>query len=404
MTAAQLDVLDVLTAFLSWDEVARLVRAGDANEAVRRRALRHPEPRVRRDAALLMMGLVDVMEWAAADTNYEVRQVAAKSRATPPGVLGNMMHDRSRSVRQRVASNKSTPSNAVEHMAFDPVPEVRLGVACRPLSLLAMVHLSNDPCAALRRKFAGRPDLPDDLCANLAADHDARVRAAVARRPAPVAVFERLAKDSVRQVVASLASNTNIGRPVALLLAKHADCVVRSALAFHNQDAVVLDLLAADAELPVRAVVALNPYLPLDTALRMLDSPSGLLRRLVLARHHENIPEQIAQRVLDQALGSPKASVRDEVRQTFAQRIQARVITSPPALTDRRGLFEVVDQGLPFALIAHAVNDPAVPVTVRAGLLEHPYVPAKVLAQLKKHPHETIRFAATQPRKRILPL
>jgi hypothetical protein len=44
-----------------------------------------------------------------------------------------------------------------------------------------------------------------------------------------------------------------------------------------------------------------------------------------------------------------------------------------------------------------------VPVTVRAGLLEHPHVPAKVLAQLKKHPHETIRLAATRPRKRILP-
>ena len=373
MSTTNLDVTDVFTAFLDWDEIARLVRDARADSSVLRRAMRHPAARLRSQAAAQLSDDPTVMELAASDTNNEVRQVAAMSSHTPHSALAGLVNDRSRVVRQLLARNRATPLHTVEQLAFDPAAEVRLGVACRPLSTAAIEHLAGDESVLVRECVARRSDQPMHVRVALAGDGCARVRALVARLPAPPEVYERLAADRTSGVVRTLAANARIGHDLCMQLARHADRSVRMALARTTDDPEALDLLAEDRELSVRALVALSDALPAATATRMLGSPSALVRRSVLVRHHDVLPDDVVQAALEQLLGSPKADFRADLRTRFADRITPRVITAPPALDDRRGLFEVVDQGLPFDLIAHAVAHPSLPVTVRTALLEHPH-------------------------------
>jgi len=373
VSTTNLDVADVFTAFLDWDEVARLVRHARADDSVLRRAMRHPEARLRSQAAAQLSDDPTVMELAAGDTNNEVRQVAAMSSHTPHGALASLVNDRSRVVRQLLARNYATPPHTVEQLAFDPATEVRLGVAWRPLSIAAIEHLAGDESVLVRETVARRSDLPMHVRVMLAGDEYARVRALMARLPAPPEVYERLAADRASGVVRALAANPRISHHLCMQLARHADRLVRMELARHTDDPEALDLLAEDRELSVRALVALSEDLPAATAARMMRSPSGLVKRSVLVRHHDVLPDDVVQTALEQLLGSPKADLRADLRTRFADRITPRVITEPPALDDRRGLFEVVDQGLPFDLIAHAVAHPSLPVTVRAALLEHPH-------------------------------
>lgn len=403
MTAVQLDVDDIVTAFLDWDAIAAQMRAGGADERVCRRAMGHPEPRVRRDAASRLISHPDLMTLAAHDTNNEVRQVAASASTTPPEVLAFLVDDRSRVVRELVARNANTPPHAVERLAFDPSPEVRWGVLGRPLSLAAMRHLSRDPFGHLRERFAYHPELPDALRVALAGDHDPRVRAVIARRRAPQVVFDRLVTDPVREVAVALANNPHIGSSVAMVLTGHRERTVRSALARTTSHAEVLDTLADDTELVVRLEVADNSSLSPATALRMMRSPSRRVRRTVLALHHERLPDEVVDRAIEEALCTPDAQERHNMRRLFAHRITPRVITAPPAPDDRRGLFEVVDQCLPFDLIADAVMNSAVPVTVRAGLMEHPLIPRDVLNRLSRDQSPVIQAAFYRPRKRYVP-
>jgi hypothetical protein len=403
VTTATLDLQDVFTAFLSWDEIAALVHSGDADEPVRRRALDHPEPRVRREAALRLRRWADAMERAARDTNNEVRQVAASSSATPPEALAGLFTDRSRVVRELLARNTHTPPHIVDALAFDTSSQVRLGVAKRTLSTAAMAHLSRDPFGQVREQLAQNPELPDALCISLAGDHSPRVRAIIARRNAPEAVYARLAHDAVREVALALASNRHIPHRVAQVLANHPQRTVRMAIARKTSHPDILDVLADDLELVVRVEVGINPALASSTAVRMLGSASAQLRNIVLRRHHDRLPDELVDRTLDDLLRTPRSADRLELRTTFAHRLRPRVIVSPPAFHDRRALFEVVDYCLPFELIADAIDHPDIPVRVRAGLLDHPLVPPAVRAQLTNHPHPIIRQAARRPRKRYLP-
>jgi len=342
------------------------------------------------------------MTRAAADPHNEVRQVAASSWHTPASVLQTMVNDRSRVVRELLAHNRNSPPQVLEQLAYDATSEVRLCVADRPLSVAALEHLASDLSIDVRERVARRTDLPTHVCLTLAADVNPCVRVQVAQGPAPQTVYEALALDHINEVVRAVAGNPAIGRHVAMTLIGHRDRTVRAALGLKSHDADVLGQLADDPELSVRAAVAVNPALAASTAARMLNSQSALLKRSVLARHHENLPDELVERTVEELLCSPRSDIRTALRRQFRTHIRPRTITSPPALDDRRGLFEVVDQYLPFSLIAEAVTHPSVPVTVRAALLEHHEVPAKLRRQLRNHPHELIRTAANRPRKGTL--
>lgn len=403
MNATELDTRDIFAAFFSWHEIAELIESRRADNSVWRRGLEHPEAQVRREAAHHFRSRTDIMELAADDVHNEVRQVAATSSATPPEVLAGMIRDRSRVVRECVAKNANTPVHALERLAYDDAWEVRWLIAPRQVSTAAIEHLSRDPSVAIRERVAWRPDLPPHICLAMAGDDSHTVRAITAKRQTHQAVYEALADDRSTEVMCALASNPCISRPLAMRISAHPERTVRAALAQHTDYDDVLELLADDKELTVRAAVATNSALPTHAAIRMLGSQSGLLKRSVLATQIANLPDDLVTQVLDEQLGNPRADIRAELRRLFADRITPRVITSPPELHDRRGLLEVVDQRLPYEFIADALHSDVVPVRVRAALLQHPLVPRGVIEQFTRHPNITIRIAAQQPRLRYLP-
>ncbi len=402
MTAVQLDVDDVFTSFLSWDEIASQLRQPIPRDGVVRRAMHHPDGRVRRDAATRMASHADMMELAALDTTNEVRQVAASSPTTPPEVLAAMVHDRSRVVREHVARNRNTPPHTLEQLSRDPAYEVRLMAASWVQSPTSLRSLSRDRNWQVRLQLAQRHDLPAHISTTLAVDMRPEIRAAVAARPAPDEVYQRLMNDTDEAVVRTLATNRRIPPHVTLALAAHDHTSVRRRVGHHTTTIAALAMLADDPDVTVRLAVAMNPVLPLHTAVLMLNTRSKMLKRTLLMRFHEQLSDEVVGTLLEELLASPNSDDRASLRRTFADRITPLPITAPPALTDRRGLFEVVDRCLPYELIAHALVHPDTPATVVAGLMAHPLIPADVLTQLRRHPSSVVQSAHFRPRMRYV--
>jgi hypothetical protein len=402
VTAVHLDLDDVFTAFLSWEEIAQQLREPMPSDSVKRRAMQHPEGRVRRCAAERLVSDPYVMTLAAADPHNEVRQVAAASRATSPEVLAAMVCDRSRVVREHVARNRNTPPHTLEQLSRDPAYEVRQVAASWVQSPTSLTSLSRDRNWQVRLQLAQRDDLPAPTSTTLAVDTMPQIRAAVAARPAPDAVYEMLMNDADEAVVRTLAANRRIPPQVTLALAAHDQTSVRRRVGRHTTTIAALAILADDPDVTVRLGVAMNPVLPLHLVVHMLNTRSKMLKRTLLMQYHQQLPDEVVGTLLEELLASPNSVDRTSLRQTFADRITPLPITEPPALTDRRGLFEVVDRCLPYELIAHAVLHPDTPATVVAGLMAHPLIPADVLTRLRRHPSSVVQSAHYTPRMRYV--
>lgn len=202
---------------------------------------------------------------------------------------------------------------------------------------------------------------PTGWAPRLAADHDPRVRAAVAEAAGiPTeevgAVLADLAADPVPEVAAAAASSPLLPPALAAQLVRHPDPEVRQAVASNEvTPEPVLALLAdlADHEADGAAVaqnLVANPFTPPAVAARFVAHPSLSVRWALAAR--PDLPAEVYRRLAD----DPIPGVRD----TLAR-----------------------NPGIDEELIRRLAGDDG--YDVRRSLAHHPAVPLDVLATLCVH-------------------
>lgn len=350
MTIFHLNTDDVLSAFLDWDDIARQVRSRRATEAVHWRALNHPHHEVRALAARALAGEPRAMAHAACDPHQSVRVVAAHSTSTPPGLI---------------------PA------------------------------LSGDRAMAVRHAVAGRSDLDEATCLAMAQDPDISLRNLLAAGPRTSAVLEVLLKDPQPSVHETALANPNLAVDVQLHVARFARVSRRHTLARRSQVAEVLEVLADDPDATVRRALIDNPHAPIAILVALAERDRDL-RRQVLVRRHESLPDAVLHRYVEEFMALPDRGIRYWLRLAVPQHTPPLDITEPPALHDHRRLFEVVDRWLPYDLIAHAVGHRSLPSAVRAELLAHPDIPLSTLGQFMNGRSGVLRDAAEEQLRSVL--
>lgn len=344
MTATTLAGNDVLAAFLSWDDVARQMRTGQAEPAVQRRAQQHPDPEIRSLAAKSLRHDDEAMAIAARDSHQSVRVAAARSPVTPADQL--------------------------------------LALAC-------------DRAVLVRQTLARRADLDQITCLTLAQDQDMAVRVRIAQGPRPPHVLEFLLQDPEYRVQTEALTNPHLCPDTVWNLAHYGDVFQRSTLARHNERTDVLEVLAKDPEPEVRAAIIDNAQAPVELALAVAHRNQDLRRRVLRERHADMSADDL-QRCIDEFLCAPDADLRTWIRRTLGAQVIPLDITEPPEHSDRRRLFEVVDRWLAYDLIVEAVHDESVPTKVRAELLAHPDIPLATVAGFMHHHSPILREAAAR--------
>ncbi len=350
MATANFTSDDILSAFLSWNDVAKQVRAGTASAGVYRRALGHPHHEVRSLAARHLDHRAEAMAIAAGDTSQAVRLVAATSKATPPEAIATLIGDRTGAVRIAVAR---------------------------------------------------RHDLDERTCLVMACDPEDEVRLEIARGPRSPLVLERLLQDRDFDVQRVALTNPRLAHDVQLNLAYYGDDFQRSTLAERSKVPEVLEVLANDREVRIRHLAAANLDTPLDLAIALAERNRDL-RRLVLKGRYTWLPEAVLRRYVDEFMALPGQDYRNWLRHVLPLHTAPLDITEPPDVKDHRRLFEVVDRGLPYDLIEHAVTDPAVDPRVRAELITHPDVPLSTVGRALNARSSVLRQAAEDRLRSVL--
>lgn len=344
MNTTAIDGDHVLAAFLSWDDVHRQVRSGQASDAVRRRAMHHPDAQVRGLAAKALDHDATIMTMAAQDSHQTVRLVAARSQATPADVLAVLASDRAVFVRQTLAR---------------------------------------------------RPDLDDAICLAMATDNDLTVHKHLAQGPRSTQVLTALLRDGLRAVQHVVLANPHLDHDMAMELTRHGDEFQQTALARSSTNLAVLEALAKNRQPKVRAALVDNPHAPMPLVVAVADRDQALRRR-VLRERHADLPREALHRYAEEFLSMPGAELRMWIRRSSGASIAPLAIDEPPGLHDRRQLFEVVDRWLPYDLIADAVEDDSLANNVKAELLAHPDIPVSRLAGFMYSRSPLVREAAAR--------
>ena len=212
--------------------------------------------------------------------------LVAEAPSLPAGILLTLCGSRDAKTRELVARNPTLPPDLLDSLAKDEDWKVRKAVASNPatsvdtLAALAYClespnypsgsHFDRNHIIDLRLAVANNPSIDTGLMARLAADYDARVRAAIAsRQDAGQDVLTLLSKDasvvytesegsiSIRSLVAR---NPSLGEETLATLANEQDRDVRVSVASNpSASEGLLSRLAHDGDWRVKEAVAQNP-------------------------------------------------------------------------------------------------------------------------------------------------
>lgn len=419
----------ILDAFTDWDAVARRLHGDGVDLDTLLLAVRHPEEKIRRDAAQLATQIPRVMERVFDDPIWDVRDVAASSTATPLSCLEQLVNDRSKVVRRSVAGNPNTTVEMLDQLAVDDEETVRIAVARskQPLSSRSISGLAADVAFSVRKEMAVRRDLPEVLVRALAVDRDVEVRCAVAQHATlPTDLAVELATRRDRLVHDALVWNPGIGPRVLELLARSPFLSTRRTVAPYRRlpagaaEALAVDedrwvrrgvghrrdvphllvRLAADPELEVRLAVAMNSSAPGNALDILATNASVRIRELVAINPRARVS------TLEMLLGDTRPAVRQAARTQLATRLG---LAGPDDIDPPTGDLPTLDDGLRrvFSWLdrSHRVDElaqialaPRVPIEVRGELLDHPDVSAATLRAAAAHPdHQVRRLVADLP-------
>lgn len=192
-------------------------------------------------------------------------------------------------VRRAVAGNGSSPATVLELLATDLVSDVRAAAAGNPATALSsLIELSQDDDAMVRLAAAGNPNLPQEVLRVLLRDNDPRVHHAASQNPSAHAQDahqgelerhekprrSRLTRADLQEMAIATRAETRIqvaynkDTPPDILKflgGERRSVKVRRAVAAHpNTPIEDLWSLAADKDLEVHQVVALNSNTPAE--------------------------------------------------------------------------------------------------------------------------------------------
>jgi len=187
----------------------------------------------------------------------KVLQKLAYNPNTPIDILQHLAkHDELR-VRENVCRNQATPTSLLSEMAKSRDWQIRWCVAERPnVSDEILAQLSDDPSDSVRRGLAYNTASPE-LLLKLSQDNSKEVRTTVAlNKYTPVEALVGLAKDHHENVRRLVAARTDLPLEQQLQLADDQSAIVRDALLHGGKTPIeVLEKLANDPVEKVRQSV-----------------------------------------------------------------------------------------------------------------------------------------------------
>jgi len=294
-----------------------------------------------------------------------------------------------REIQRRADEERKRRLEDLRRRARDSDPKVRQSVldwSQTPKDVLLM--LADDPDAAIRKRLAARRATFPEVLTKLAADEDAAIRAAVARRrDAPQEVVAKLLKDKEAKVRLVAAWHKLTPSDVqARILARDGGLGTRRYQARYGTNHLLLELLAADADVEVRRRVAQNPKTRRQALEALLGDEDVKVRRSVAGRG--GISGQSRARLArDKAPEVRRAAVR-WVLDDQTQRHAAK----DPAASVRGALAQ--NPTISAATAALLTADES--ASIRAVAAKHPKLPLHVLRQLAADTNYLIRLGAAR--------
>lgn len=259
---------------------------------------------------------LDTLRELAFDHDEDVRIAVAGNANLPSGQLSELAHDPDECVRAAVAENPHTSPMILALLADDDVALVNSAVAGNPntpreaqrtlafwdsMPSTALRELAGDLDSDVRWMVAGNSSTPPDVLVQLAADPEDSVRAGVAGNDVcPPDVLVQLAADPeewVRRVVAenssappealaALASNS--GERDSWVIEDVSEIDRYEVAGRSDAPADVLEKLATDEGLGVRAEVAGNDACPPDVLRILISDPDAWVRECAVS--NKNLP------------------------------------------------------------------------------------------------------------------
>lgn len=262
---------------------------------------------------------VSVAVGFAAAPSTLLRWALATRPDLPPAVCGLLAADPAPGVRGELAENPVIDAALMRTLATDPDPDVRRRLAHNPrLPLDVLVHLATtskvgttelpriaaatpaeiedlaqSPNAAARMLLAQRRDLPPEIAALLAADHDAKVAKSIAPHPGLTEARLRTMVDRHgAQVAAGVAANPD-ATPALLEHLSRARPPARKALReiADHRNATAPALLACLTDKRTRPVAACHPALPPEAVKGLLSDGDRVVAEAAAA--NPSLPREL---------------------------------------------------------------------------------------------------------------
>lgn len=212
----------------------------------------------------------EVMMELSQDTEESIRFILAENPKITIQVMQILMHDPSTDVRRTLAENRSIPPSVMMHLSEDTADEVRRSLARNPKLPLNIIDvLLKDESQNVQRNLASNPSLSHAVMWQLAKDKSPTVtKNLLTNRNIPQTILAYLSDKQLKKL---LAKDEKIPQERALELVHYHDDEVRCVLASNpNINGTVMDILAHDPCVKVRAALASNIHLPLNLSLLLL--------------------------------------------------------------------------------------------------------------------------------------
>ena len=208
------------------------------------------------------------------------------------------------------AAHTQCPPLLLVHLSNNPAAAIRRSVIDNSSCPQVVIHkFVSDPSSWVRSEFAASGHCPQSMLSRLAADDDSEVREAVLAGACPQNLVTQLASDPDQRVRYRAASHRQCPRDVLKHLARSDEDlqVVTAAVENPNLGDADLTEIIVDANSATRVIIAGLVYCPVDVAETLATDPDEDVRVAVVRNDH--CPHDLLERLAET---DPSSRVRSE--------------------------------------------------------------------------------------------